>query len=423
MDNIVYDKNIFAANLQRLMKRDREKQIDVARLLDVSKSTVSAYCSGAQMPRMDKLELLARHYGVTIAALVESGEPAPAAQGAVVQFPPCPASEIYYGLNRRGQAEYIRYGEYLSGQPEFRAERPVRFIKRYIVPAAAGYASPIEGEDYEQIECPADAPLSADFCINIQGDSMEPYIHDGELVYVKRDAPLHEFETPRVFEGCMPVEVMAKRGPMTLAYGPLKPVGIVDPRTGKRPYAVVQLRKENNEATLYNIVGFQTNLKFGEQKRVFGMIPGLENAEFVRYGVMHRNTFINSPGKLTPWFECIAKSGLYFAGQMTGVEGYIESAASGMLAGIDLALKLNGEEGVDFGSKTAIGALGRYVSCYNGSDFQPMNISFGIIEGLSNAPRNKQERYTLIAERSLGIIDSIAERTGLNGAKTATECE
>ena len=236
-------------------------------------------------------------------------------------------------------------------------------------------------------------------------------------------APLHEFETPRVFEGCMPVEVMAKRGPMTLAYGPLKPVGIVDPRTGKRPYAVVQLRKENNEATLYNIVGFQTNLKFGEQKRVFGMIPGLENAEFVRYGVMHRNTFINSPGKLTPWFECIAKSGLYFAGQMTGVEGYIESAASGMLAGIDLALKLNGEEGVDFGSKTAIGALGRYVSCYNGSDFQPMNISFGIIEGLSNAPRNKQERYTLIAERSLGIIDSIAERTGLNGAKTATECE
>ena len=160
MDNIVYDKNIFAANLQRLMKRDREKQIDVARLLDVSKSTVSAYCSGAQMPRMDKLELLARHYGVTIAALVESGEPAPAAQGAVVQFPPCPASEIYYGLNRRGQAEYIRYGEYLSGQPEFRAERPVRFIKRYIVPAAAGYASPIEGEDYEQIECPADAPAS-----------------------------------------------------------------------------------------------------------------------------------------------------------------------------------------------------------------------------------------------------------------------
>ena len=156
---------------------------------------------------------------------------------------------------------------------------------------------------------------------------------------------------------------------------------------------------------------------------MFGMIPGLENAEFVRYGVMHRNTFINSPGKLTPWFECIAKPGLYFAGQMTGVEGYIESAASGMLAGIDLALKLNGEQSVDFGSKTAIGALGRYVSCYNGSDFQPMNISFGIIEGLSNAPRNKQERYTLIAERSLGIIDSIAERTGLNGAKTATECE
>ena len=200
MDNIVYDKNIFAANLQRLMKRDREKQVDVARLLDVSKSTVSAYCSGAQMPRMDKLEVLARHFGVTIAELVESGaaareqSAAPSPSAEVVRLPSCPAADIYYGLNRRGQAEYLRYGEYLSGQAEFRAERPVRFIKRYIVPAAAGYASPIEGEDFEQIECPADAPLGADFCINIQGDSMEPYIHDGQLVYVKRDTPLHEFD-------------------------------------------------------------------------------------------------------------------------------------------------------------------------------------------------------------------------------------
>ena len=244
------------------------------------------------------------------------------------------------------------------------------------------------------------------------------------LVSAER-APLHDFDVadPKVYEGCMPIEVMAGRGRDTLRYGPLRPVGLIDPRTGRRPWANIQLRKENAAGTMYNIVGFQTNLKFGEQKRVFGMIPGLENAEFVRYGVMHRNTFINSPGKLTPWFECMAKPGLYFAGQMTGVEGYIESAASGMLAGIDLALKLNGEEGVDFGSKTAIGALGRYVSCYNGSDFQPMNISFGIIEGLSNAPRNKQERYTLIAERSLKIIDSIAEKIGINGTKSATECE
>ena len=196
MDNVIYDKNIFAANLQRLMKQNREKQVDVARLLDVSKSTVSAYCSGTQMPRMDKLEVLSRHFGVPIAELVEGAarhEPRPAA-AQITQLPPCPAADIYYGLNQRGQAEYLRYGEYLSGQPEFRAERPVRFIKRYIVPAAAGYASPIEGEDFEQIECPADAPLDADFCINIQGDSMEPYIHDGELVYVKRDTPLHEFD-------------------------------------------------------------------------------------------------------------------------------------------------------------------------------------------------------------------------------------
>lgn len=236
-------------------------------------------------------------------------------------------------------------------------------------------------------------------------------------------APLHDFETPRVFEGCMPVEVMAKRGPMTLAYGPLKPVGILDPHTDKRPYAVVQLRKENEEGTMYNIVGFQTNLKFGEQRRVFGMIPGLENAEFIRYGVMHRNTFINSPGKLNEWFEAKAQLGLYFAGQMTGIEGYIESAGSGMLTGIDLAQRLLGKERVDFTAKTALGAMGRYVANYNGGDFQPMNINFGIIEGLTNPPRNKQERYTLIANRSLTIIDEIAANIGLKHYEKCTECE
>ena len=269
-----------------------------------------------------------------------------------------------------------------------------------------------EGSRYERgndyLNCPMDR---------------EEYLEFVNALVTAETAPLHEFETPRVFEGCMPIEIMAKRGPMTLAYGPLKPVGIVDPHTGKRPYAVVQLRKENNEATLYNIVGFQTNLKFGEQKRVFGMIPGLENAEFIRYGVMHRNTFINSPGKLTPWFECKKQPMLYFAGQMTGVEGYIESAASGMLAGIDLALRLNGGESIDFTARTAIGALGSYVSGYNGSDFQPMNISFGIIEGLTNAPRNKQERYTLIAERSLRIIDEIAANIGINGTYRVKKCE
>lgn len=227
-----------------------------------------------------------------------------------------------------------------------------------------------------------------------------------ELVEAKT-APLHSFETPKVFEGCMPVEIMAKRGAQTLAFGPLKPVGLEDPRTGKRPYAVVQLRRDNAKGTLYNIVGFQTNLLFGEQKRVFGMIPGLEKAEFVRYGVMHRNTFINSPGKLDRNFQAVDKKGLYFAGQLTGVEGYIESAASGALAGIDLARRLRGEPDIDFTAKTAIGALGRYVSAYAGSDFQPMNINYGIIDGMEKRVRNKQERYGMVAARALGIVDNI----------------
>ncbi len=219
---------------------------------------------------------------------------------------------------------------------------------------------------------------------------------------------LHAFETPKVFEGCMPIEIMAKRGDRTLAFGPLRPVGLSDPRTGLRPFAVVQLRQDDAAGTLYNIVGFQTNLKFGEQRRVFGMIPGLEHAEFVRYGVMHRNTFLNSPGKLDPWYQVKAREGLYFAGQITGVEGYIESAASGMVAGIDLARKLLGKPRIAFTAQTALGALGTYVSSYAGKEFQPMNISFGIIEGLPNPPRNKQERYTRIAERSLAKIRQIA---------------
>lgn len=220
-------------------------------------------------------------------------------------------------------------------------------------------------------------------------------------------APLHCFETPRVFEGCMPVEVMAKRGELTLAYGPMKPVGLeVD---GKRPFAVVQLRRDNAEGTLYNIVGFQTNLKFGEQKRVFGMIPGLERAEFVRYGVMHRNTFIEAPKHLN-WDYSMRNDPLcFFAGQMTGVEGYVESAASGLLAGISMARKLDGKESLDFTSKTAIGALGHYVSEYTGTDFQPMNITFGIMESLTERIRSKKERYGKIAERALSEIQTYLE--------------
>ena len=220
-------------------------------------------------------------------------------------------------------------------------------------------------------------------------------------------APLKEFETPRVFEGCMPVEIMAKRGEMTLAFGPLKPVGLKDERTDVKPFAVVQLRQDDAEGTLYNIVGFQTNLKFGEQRRVFGLIPGLENAEYARYGVMHRNTFINSPGRLDHRYNVKSTPGLYFAGQMTGVEGYVESAGSGLVAGINLAHELLGKPPVDFGRQTALGAMAHYVSDYCGSDFQPMNINFGIMDSIEKAPRKKEERYTLIAERALSVIDGI----------------
>ncbi len=221
-------------------------------------------------------------------------------------------------------------------------------------------------------------------------------------------AEIHGFEEKAVFEGCMPVESMARRGEMVLAFGPLKPVGLTDPSTGKQPYAVVQLRQDNSDGTLYNLVGFQTRLKFPEQRRVFGMIPGLEHAEFARYGVMHRNTFLASPGFLNDHFEMISRPGTYFAGQMTGVEGYVESAASGLLAGLSLGHELMGLGPVSFPGLTAMGAMGRYVSTPN-HRFQPMNCTFGLIDSLPvdrehKKIRNKQMRYTLISERALKYI-------------------
>ncbi len=218
-------------------------------------------------------------------------------------------------------------------------------------------------------------------------------------------AELHTFETPRVFEGCMPVEVMAKRGEQTLCFGPLKPVGLeVD---GKEPYAVVQLRQDDKDGRLFNIVGFQTNLKFAEQRRVFGLIPGLEHAEFARYGVMHRNTFLNSPKLLDFNYQMRSVPGLYFAGQMTGVEGYVESASSGFVAAVSLARQLRGEPAIDFTAKTAIGSLGHYVSGYVGSDFQPMNVTFGIMESIPERIRKKALRYAKVAERALNVVKSL----------------
>ena len=220
-------------------------------------------------------------------------------------------------------------------------------------------------------------------------------------------APVHGFEENMVFEGCMPVESMARRGQMVLAFGPMKPVGLPDPRTGKEAYAIVQLRQDDAAGTMYNLVGFQTRLKFGEQKRVFGMIPGLENAEFARYGVMHRNTFLHSPGLLDSTYRMISRPDTYFAGQMTGVEGYVESAASGLLAGVSLARRLRGGEAIDFPTATAIGALAHYIATPN-HDFQPMNVTFGLIDGLDRRVRNKAQRYEAISERAIGIVRELS---------------
>ena len=224
-------------------------------------------------------------------------------------------------------------------------------------------------------------------------------------------ADIHGFEESKVFEGCMPVESMARRGRMVLAFGPMKPVGLVDPRTGKEAYAVVQLRQDNATGTLYNLVGFQTRLKWPEQKRVFGLIPGLENAEYARYGVMHRNTFLHSPGFLNAHFEMINRPQCYFAGQMTGVEGYVESAASGLVCGLSLGRDLRGLGTVELPGITALGAMGRYISTPN-KHFQPMNCAFGLIDPLEVKPgekriRNKQQRYEKISERALAELDAI----------------
>ena len=224
-----------------------------------------------------------------------------------------------------------------------------------------------------------------------------------------QEAEVHGFEDKNVFEGCMPVEVMARRGFETLRYGPLKPVGLVDPNTGREPYAVVQLRQDNAEKTVFNLVGFQTHLKFGEQKRVFSMIPALANAEFVRYGVMHRNTFLRSPKLLDQYYADRRNPLVAFAGQMTGVEGYVESCASGFLAALAMAAKVQGRALPEFPKTTAIGALGLYISDESVENFQPMNINFSIIAPLEQRIRKKAEKNLAIANRSLAVIEELKE--------------
>lgn len=259
---------------------------------------------------------------------------------------------------------------------------------------SAYFASRYDKGTADYINCPMDRE---------QYDAFWQALCDAE------QAPVHGFEDKKVFEGCMPVEVMGRRGHDTLLYGPLKPVGLRDPRTGKDPYAVVQLRRDNAAGSLYNLVGFQTHLKFPEQKRVFSMIPALRNAEFVRYGVMHRNTFMDSPRLLDHHFRLRSEPRIRFAGQMTGVEGYIESAASGFVAGLNLARELNGQQPVEFSDLTAIGALGLYVSNEANTKFQPMNINFGIIQPLGYRVKGKREKNTQIAQRALAHLDTLLE--------------
>lgn len=225
-----------------------------------------------------------------------------------------------------------------------------------------------------------------------------------EALIAAETVPLKEFEKEIFFEGCMPIEVMAARGRKTMLFGPLKPVGLEDPKTGKRPFAVIQLRQDDAAGTLYNIVGFQTHLKWGPQKEVLQLIPGLEKAEIVRYGVMHRNTFINSPKVLLPTYQFKNRSDLFFAGQMTGVEGYVESAASGLVAGINAAKLASGEEPLVFPAETAMGSMARYITSTNSKSFQPMNANFGLFPDLETKIRGKKERNEQHAERALETI-------------------
>ena len=237
----------------------------------------------------------------------------------------------------------------------------------------------------------------------------EEYLAFVQALAEAEEAPVHGFEDSMVFEGCMPVEVMARRGVDTLRYGPMKPVGLRDPKTGREPYAVAQLRRDNADGTIYNLVGFQTHLRFGEQRRVFSMIPALHGAEFVRYGVMHRNTFLDSPRLLDRTY-CDRRDPLVaFAGQLTGVEGYVESTASGYLAAVCMAARLQGRPEPDFTRRTAIGALAAYVSDASVGAFQPMNVNFGIMEPLDRRVRGKANRNLAIAARALAVIDTIAD--------------
>lgn len=298
-------------------------------------------------------------------------------------------------LTSGGLAESIREkcGDYLSF---FDAAAPIVTYES-LDKEKVFFASRYDKGDADYINCPM---------------NKEEYLAFYNELVNAESAPLKEFDKRdfKVYEGCMPVEVLAKRGEDTMRFGPLKPVGLTDKRTGKRPYAVVQLRKENAEGTMYNLVGFQTNLKFGEQKRVFSMIPGLENAEFVRLGVMHRNSFINSPALLSPDYSLKREPDIFFAGQITGVEGYIESAASGIMAGINMAKRIKGEPPLILPAETMTGALTAYISGGCTGEFQPMGSNMGILPELPMRIKDKKNKYTAYADRALASLENILKK-------------
>ena len=302
-------------------------------------------------------------------------------------------------LTSDAMAEYIQNELGASGLHFFDAAAPIVDFSSINMDVAF-FASRYDKGDADYINCPMTREQYDAFYTELIG------AREAEIKAFDRE---EQNKKLNVFEGCMPVEVMAKRGYDTLCYGPLKPVGLVDPRTGKESFAVVQLRKENKEGTMYNIVGFQTHLAFPEQRRVFRMIPGLENAEFLRYGIMHRNTYLNSPGFLNNDYSMLENSNVFFAGQMTGVEGYIESAGSGLVAGINAAARALGEEGTIFPDTTMIGSMASYVK--NGSmssKFVPMNANFGIIEPLGYRVKGgKIAKYEIVAARALEAIDGV----------------
>lgn len=321
-------------------------------------------------------------------------------EGEVTQIPDGPVIIATGPLTSEAMAEQIAALPGLSTLNFYDAAAPIVNLDSLNMDRIFRQSRYDRGDDY--LNCPM---------------TEEEYNAFVDALLAAETAEIHGFEEKSVFEGCMPVESMARRGRMVLAFGPMKPVGLKDPRTSKEAFAVVQLRQDNEAGTLYNLVGFQTRLKWPEQKRVFGMIPGLENATYARYGVMHRNTFLNSPGFLNAHFEMISRPQCYFAGQMTGVEGYVESAASGLLCGLSLGRDLRGLGTVELPGITAMGAMGRYVSSAN-KNFQPMNCSFGLIDGLvvdkqHKKIRNKQQRYEIISERALTFMRDWVKEMGI----------